>query len=85
MSRRLSMPMPVFAEMGQMMVSPPLLGHQLVLGELLHDPVGVGGGLIHLVDGHDNGDLGGLGVIDGLHGLGHDAVVGGHHQDGPRQ
>ena len=60
----------------------PLLGHQLVLGELLHDAVGVGGGFIHLVDGHDDGDLGGLGVVDGLHGLGHDAVLGGHHQDG---
>ena len=65
-----------------MVVAAPLLGHQPVLGELLLDPVGVGLGLIHLVDGHDDGDLGGLGVVDGLHGLGHDAVVGGHHQDG---
>ena len=39
-------------------------------------------GLIHLVDGHDDGNAGGLSVVDGLHGLGHDAVVGGHHQDG---
>ena len=60
----------------------PLLRHQLVLGELLHDPVGVGGGLIHLIDGDNDGNLGGLGVVDGFHGLGHDAVVGGHHQDG---
>ena len=60
----------------------PLLGHQLILGELLHDPVGIGGGLIHLVDGYDDGDLSGLGVVDGLHGLGHDAVISGHHQDG---
>ena len=63
-------------------IAAPLLGHQLILGELLHDPVRVGAGFIHLVDGHDNGNLGGLGVVDGLHGLGHDAVVGGHHQDG---
>ncbi len=27
------------------------------------------------------GHVGGLGVVDGLDGLGHDAVVGGHHQD----
>ena len=63
-------------------VAAPLLRHQLVLGELLLDPLGVGSGFIHLVDGHDHRDLGGLGVVDGLHGLGHDAVVGGHHQDG---
>ena len=60
----------------------PLLGHQVVLGELLLDAVGVGSVLIHLVDGHDDGDIGGLGVVDGLDGLGHDAVVGGHHEDG---
>ena len=60
-------------------VAAPLLGHQGVLGELLLDALGVGGGFIHLVDGHDHGDLGGLGVVDGLHGLGHDAVVSGHH------
>ena len=63
-------------------VAAPLLGHQTVLGQLLLDAVGVGAGLIHLVDGHDDGNFGGLGVVDGLHGLGHDAVVGGHHQDG---
>ena len=38
--------------------------------------------LIHLVDGHNDGNLGGLGVVDGLHRLGHDAVVCGHHQNG---
>jgi hypothetical protein len=39
------------------------------------------GRTIHLVDRDDDRDLGGLGVIDGLDGLFHDAVVGGHHQD----
>ena len=63
-------------------VAAPLLAHQAVLGELLLDALGVGFGLIHLVDGHDDGDLGGLGVVDGLHGLGHDAVLGSHHQNG---
>ena len=60
----------------------PLLGHQLILGELLLDALGVGLRLIHLVNGHDDGDVGRLGVVDGLNRLGHDAVVGGHHQDG---
>ena len=63
-------------------VAAPLLAHQTVLGQLLLDAVGVGFGLIHLVDGYDDGDLGGLGVVDGLDGLGHDAVLGGHHQNG---
>ena len=60
----------------------PVLGHQLILSELLLDTVGVGLGLIHLVDGHDNGDAGSLGVVDRLHGLGLDTVLGSHHQDG---
>ena len=60
----------------------PLLAHQAVLGELLLDALGVGLGLIHLVDGHDDGDFGGLGVVDGFNGLGHDAVLSGHHQNG---
>ena len=63
-------------------IAAPLLGDQLILGELLLDPVRVGGGLIHLVDGNNDGHLGGLGVVDGLNGLGHDAVVGSHHQNG---
>ena len=63
-------------------VAAPLLGHQLVLGELLLHPLGVGALLVHLVDGHDDGHAGSLGVVDGLHGLGHDAVVSGHHQHG---
>ncbi len=66
-----------------MMVSPPhSSGTSAVFGELLLDPVGVGAGLVHLVDGHDDGHVGGLGVVDGLNGLRHDAVVGGHDQDG---
>ena len=58
----------------------PLLGDDAVLGELLAHAVGVGAGLVDLVHGHDDGHLGGLGVVDGLDGLRHDAVVGGHHE-----
>ena len=35
---------------------------------------------VDLVDGHDDRHVGRLGVVDGLDGLGHDAVVGRHHQ-----
>ena len=77
------MPSPVLAEMGQMMVSPPhSSGTRPYSVSCCMIRSGLALGLIHLVDGHDDGDLGGLGVVDGLHGLGHDAVVGGHHQDG---
>ena len=37
--------------------------------------------LIHLVDGHDDGNVRGLGVVDGLNRLRHDAVVGRNHED----
>ena len=60
-------------------VAAPLFGNQVVLRQLLLNPVGVGLGLIHLVDGHDNGNLGGLGMVDSLDGLGHNAVVRCHH------
>ena len=62
-------------------LSVPLLGDDAVLGELLAHAVGVGTRLIDLVDGDDDGNAGGLGVVDRLDGLGHDAVVGSHDQD----
>jgi len=62
-------------------VATPLLGHESVFADLLEHAVGIGVGLIHLVHGHDERHVGGLGVIDRLHGLGHHAVVGGDHED----
>ena len=62
-------------------LSAPLLGDDAVLGELLAHAVGVGARLIDLVDGDDDGYAGGLGVVDRLDGLGHDAVVGSHDQN----
>ena len=56
-------------------VAAPVFGHKAVLGQLLLDALGVCVGLIHLVDGNDDGDLGGLGVVDGLDGLRLDAVL----------
>ena len=45
-------------------------------GELLDDLGGVGFGLVDLVDGDDDRHLRGAGVVDGLEGLGHHAVIG---------
>ena len=47
-------------------VAAPLLGDEAVLADLLEHAVGVGVGLVHLVDGHDDRHLGGLGVVDRL-------------------
>jgi hypothetical protein len=57
----------------------PLFGNQAAIGELLFDALGVGVRLVDLVDGHDDGHFSGPGVVDGLNGLRHDAVVGGDH------
>ena len=62
-------------------LSAPVLGDDAVLDELLAHAVGVGAGLVDLVDGHHDRHVCGLGVVDGLDGLRHDAVVGGDDQD----
>ena len=62
-------------------VAAVLLRDETVLGELLAHPARVRVGLVDLVDGNDDRNLGGLGVVQGLHRLGHDAVVGGDHED----
>ena len=63
-------------------VAAPILDQQIALAELPLDPFRVGSGQIHFVDGDHNGHLGGPGVVDGFLGLRHNAVIGGHHQDG---
>ncbi len=62
-------------------MSAPLLGDDAVLGELLAHAGGVGSGLVDLVHGHDDGHACGLGVVDGLDSLRHDAVVGSHDKN----
>ncbi|OQA36537.1 MAG: hypothetical protein BWY56_01392 [Acidobacteria bacterium ADurb.Bin340] len=57
------------------------LGLDPVLEQHLLHPVGIGLGLVDLVDGHHHRHIGGLGVVDGLDGLGHHAVIGRHHED----
>src|SRR5215217_7498714 len=59
-----------------------LLGHQVVLGELLADLGRVGVLLVDLVDRDHDRDPGRLGVVDRLNGLGHDPVVGRDDQHG---
>ena len=61
-------------------VAAPVFGQQSTVGQLLLDPVGLRLRLVDLVDGDDERNLGGLGVVDGLEGLRHHSVVGGHHQ-----
>lgn len=51
-----------------------------MLGQLVLDPIRIGALLVDLVDRDDHRHAGGLRVLDGLDGLGHDAVIGGHHQ-----
>ena len=58
----------------------PVFRHQAAVGQLLLDALGQGVGLIDLVDRHDDRHFGGLGVVDGLQRLRHDAVIGGDHQ-----
>ncbi len=52
----------------------------LVLQQFGAHAVGVDAGLVDLVDGDDQRNIGRLGVIDRLDGLRHDAVIGGHDQ-----
>ena len=52
-----------------------------VLQQLGADALGLGVGLVHLVDRHDHRHLGRLGVVDRLDGLRHHAVIGGDDQD----
>ena len=61
-------------------VAAPRLWHQFVLGELGQDAAGVGVVLVDLVDGDHDRHVGGLGVVDRLDRLRHDAVVGGDDQ-----
>ena len=58
-----------------------LLDHHLVLEQLLADLLGIGAGLVDLVDRHDHRHAGRLGVVDRLDRLRHQPVVGRHHQD----
>ena len=68
-------------DLGEQDVAAPFLGDHAVVAQFPLDSLRVGIGFVDLVDRHHQGHPGGLGVVDGLHGLFHDAVVRGHHQD----
>ena len=69
------------ADRDQRGVAAVVLDDHAVLGELGLDPVRVGVGLVDLVERDDDRHLRRAGVVDGLEGLGHDAVVGGDDED----
>ena len=74
------MPWPVLALTGhERHVAAVLLDDHAVLRQLGLDAVGVGVGLVDLVEGHHDRHLGGARVVDGLEGLRHDAVIRGDH------
>ena len=62
-------------------VATELLWHQTVFGQLPADLRRIGTFLVDLVDRNHDRHIGRLCVVDGLHRLRHDAVVGGDHQD----
>ena len=62
-------------------VAAPLLGHDLVLGQLLKYTVRICARLVDLVDRHDDRHVCCLGMVDCLNGLRHDAVVCRNDQD----
>ena len=66
--------------LGKEDVAPPLFRDHAGLGQFPFYPFRVGIGFVDLVDGHHQGHSRGLGVVDGLGGLFHDAVVRRHHQ-----
>ena len=82
-SSRVSMPRALErGDLHELVRAAPVGGDDVALRELLLDPVGVGAGLVHLVDGDHERHLGGARVVDGLDRLRHDAVVGRHHDHG---
>src|SRR5207248_11338713 len=58
-------------------VAAPAFPEQATVSKFLLDAVGVGVGLIDLVDGDDDGHFGGPGVVNRFNRLRHDAVVSG--------
>ncbi len=64
-----------------LVLAAPVLDEVVHGGELFLDFVRICVGLVYLVDGKDDGHAGSRSMVDGLDGLRHDAVVGGHDDD----
>ena len=69
------------ADRDQRHLAAVLLDDHAALGQLGLDPIGLAIRQIGLVERDHDGDFGSLGVVDGLDGLRHDTVVGGHDED----
>ena len=65
-----------------LVLTSPVLHQQVHVGQRALHLLGVGTGLVYLVDGKHHGHSGGLCMADGLLGLGHHIVVGGNDDDG---
>ncbi len=61
-------------------VAAPILGQQAAVRQLLLDPLGLGVGLVDLVNGDNDRHLGSPCMVDGFERLRHHTVVGRHHQ-----
>ena len=80
-SSNLSTPCLVSAEHSTKMVSPPQSSGTSLVLQLLAHLQGVGIRVITLVDGDQDRNLRRTGVVQGLQGLGHDAIIGSDDQD----
>ena len=65
-----------------MVFATPILDQQIHLSQVLTNLIGVGTGLVNLVDGKHHRYIGSLGVGNSLLGGGHHTVVGSHDDDG---
>src|SRR3984893_866250 len=61
-------------------IAAPFFRHQAAIGKLTLNAFGLGFRLINLVDGNNDGDVGGTRVVDGFERLRHQAVIGGNDQ-----
>ncbi len=57
----------------------PVFRQQPAIRQLFLDPLRQRAGLIDFINRHNDGDFGGMGVIDRFNRLRHDAVVGRRH------
>ena len=63
-------------------VAAPFLGNEVIRGERLFYIIRIRADFIHFIDGDDDRNAGGFGVVDGFDRLRHDTVVGGDHENG---
>ena len=62
-------------------IAAPLLGNEVILGELLLDALGICPRNVHLVDGNNDRDISCLRMVDAFNRLRHDAVIRCHNEN----